>query len=256
MVVISWWIWSRSNGVMKVLCSSAMVSCVILSAARSTSSMRCAWASSSVKVPIIAASSRPPSTMRSAWALNRSKNLPSRGIRRPSIGLLLGSEAAAIFSFYYRFVVETPVRQRLRAALAALGRRTPHRRRACARSAAPAPAARPRHVDVNCFGQRCAASRRASDHDSTGAKQASEPSKTLHPFARVFDLKGLLEQRLHLRPARAVVLAEVLQLRASAAVPDRSASRSSRSTRTCRPWFRTRCTRARRCRGCCRREFH
>src|SRR6185503_19595563 len=28
----------------------------------------------------------------------------------------------------------------------------------------------------------------ASDHDSTGAKQASEPSNTLHHCARVFDL--------------------------------------------------------------------
>ena len=64
MAVISWWIWSRSNGVMKVLCSSAMVSCVTLSAARSAASMRCACASSSLKVPIIAASSRLPSTMR------------------------------------------------------------------------------------------------------------------------------------------------------------------------------------------------
>src|SRR6266581_9202764 len=70
---------------MKVLCSRAMHSCVSLSAARSAASMRCACISSSLKVPIIAASSRAPSTMRSAWALNRSKNLPSRGIRRPSM---------------------------------------------------------------------------------------------------------------------------------------------------------------------------
>ena len=79
MRVMSWWIWSRSNGVMKVLCSSVMHSCVILSAARSASSMRCACFSTSVKVAIIACSSRLPSTMRSACALNSSKKLPSLG---------------------------------------------------------------------------------------------------------------------------------------------------------------------------------
>ena len=47
-----------------------------------------------MKVPIIAASSRLPSTMRSACALNSSKNLPSRGIRRLSMRLLLEVEAA------------------------------------------------------------------------------------------------------------------------------------------------------------------
>ncbi|MNC92827.1 hypothetical protein D3C83_93330 [compost metagenome] len=32
--------------------------------------------------------------------------------------------------------------------------------------------------------------RRASDHESTGAKQASEPSNTLHHSSRVFALKA------------------------------------------------------------------
>src|SRR2546422_99540 len=96
MEVISRWIWSRSNGVMNVLCSRVMVSWVILSAARSAASMRRACASSSLNVPIIDASSRLPSTMRSAWALNRSKNLPSRGIRRPSIVIPLSRGPAIL----------------------------------------------------------------------------------------------------------------------------------------------------------------
>ena len=97
-------------------------------------------------------------------------------------------------------------------------------------------------------------SRRASDHDSTGAKQASEPSNTLHHSSRVFDLEGLREQ-LPASPASAArsCCAEVLHARAAAAAPRRTASRSSRSRRTCRPWSRRRCTRARRCRGCSRR---
>ena len=85
MVVISWWIWSRSIGVMKVLCSSAMVSCVILSAARSAWSMPSARASRSLNSVIIRSSSRLPMTICSAWALNSSKKLPSRGIRRENM---------------------------------------------------------------------------------------------------------------------------------------------------------------------------
>ena len=80
MLVMSWWIWSRSIGVMNVLCSSVMVSCVILSALRSAVSMRSAWTAEVSKSAKSCTSARLPSTICAAWALNRSKNLPSRGI--------------------------------------------------------------------------------------------------------------------------------------------------------------------------------
>src|SRR6185295_5625077 len=83
--VISRWIWSRSNGVMNVLCSSVIVSCVTLSAARSAPSMCWACISSSLKFVIIAASSRLPSTILSACALKSSKKWPSWGISRPNM---------------------------------------------------------------------------------------------------------------------------------------------------------------------------
>src|SRR6185436_18370115 len=210
MAVISWWIWSRSNGVMKVLCSSAMVSCVTLSAARSTASMRCACASSSLKVPIIAASSRLPSTMRSACWLNSSKNFPSRGIRRPSIRLLLGAEPERA-QLLDGVVVETPVQQRLPSALAALGRRAPHRagraRQARRRSRLVHSAHLEKTVSEDIV--RVAPRFRPRKHRREAGVRAFEH---LAPLRARLRLEGLGEQLVHLRPALAVVLPEVLQL--------------------------------------------
>ena len=94
MLVMSWWIWSRSIGVMKVLCSSVIVSCVILSALRSAASMRCACASTLAGLAMSCASARLPSTICAAWALKSSKNLPSRGISLANMACYRRSDAA------------------------------------------------------------------------------------------------------------------------------------------------------------------
>src|SRR5688500_13221537 len=208
--VISWWIWSRSNGVMNVLCRSAMVSCVTLSAARSAASMRCACASSSVKLPSIAASSRLPSTMRSACALKSSKNFPSRGIRRPSmVGpfSVLEPESER-FQLADLVGIESPIGEGGGAALAALGRCAPHLAR---RAREPRRRRRLRHV---------------LDADKALARDVVRIPARLGPGqhrrearVRAFEHLAPLVARLgfeygrkpgaHFGPARAVVLAEV-----------------------------------------------
>ncbi|XQU70380.1 hypothetical protein OJJOAM_003111 [Cupriavidus sp. H18C1] len=87
MVVISLWISSRSSGVMKVLCSRSMVSCVIRSAFFSVACTRRAWASALPRSLISVSSSRDAVTAQSACWLKYSKNLPSVGMNRPNMAV-------------------------------------------------------------------------------------------------------------------------------------------------------------------------
>src|SRR5881628_716204 len=203
MEVISRWMWSRSNGVMNVLCSSVMVSWVILSAARSAASMRRACASSSLNVPIIDASSRLPSTMRSAWALNRSKNLPSRGIRRPSIVIPLSRGPAILAVSLRRCRIPSRRAPERRLPRARAARRAALRE--CARSAAPVPAARRRRrlrsYLSRCFGM-AARLRPAKHRREAGIRPLEDPA----PLVARFRFEGFRELFPHLRPASAVML--------------------------------------------------
>src|SRR4051812_8610428 len=212
MAVMSWWIWSRSNGVMNVLCRSAMHSWVSLSAARSTASMRCACASSSLNSPIIAASSFAPSTMRAAWALNRSKNFPSRGIRRPSMSFPLLCLRAEAFGFQplHLVLVEAPVLQRLRAAFAALRRRPQHFGRRTRKARRRRRLLDALHADVGAAGAvvRMARGFRPAEPRREAGVRAFE---RLHPFVARFRLERFFERRFHRRPLSAVVLDEFVR---------------------------------------------
>ena len=86
---MSWWMWSRSSGVMNVVCSRRMVSAVMRSAACSESSMMracCSRSSGRSYCSMSAFSSWAARTVCAACALKRSKKRPSLGSSLPNMG--------------------------------------------------------------------------------------------------------------------------------------------------------------------------
>src|SRR5687767_9518392 len=96
MRVTSWWISLRSSGVMNVLCSSTSDCRAILSAFFSIVSIVYARRCKSSMCSINAASSRLPCTSSSACWSNRSKNLPSCGMKRPNMLWVPGGDARSV----------------------------------------------------------------------------------------------------------------------------------------------------------------